>query len=78
MENDNSGNGSAGGVKDGVGVRRADRWQNSDVPSLGWLPETPVQPAGGAYQAIGPGSAAWASRNAARTLGDQGRGKPKR
>lgn len=79
MANDNAGNGSAGGTKDGHAVRRVDGWSNSDTPSLGWLsgPAAESNPQGTAYTKIGPNSAIWNSRNAARTLGDQGR-KPKR
>jgi hypothetical protein len=71
MANDNSGNGNVGGkAPDGHAVRRADGWENSDTKTIGWLPDTPVNPAGGAYQPIGPGSKAWASTKSAKTLGD--------
>jgi hypothetical protein len=61
--------GSVGGNTNGYATRRVDGWSNQDTPSLGWIPNSPVNPAGGNYEAIGPGSARWASRSAARTLG---------
>jgi hypothetical protein len=75
MANDNGG---AGGIKNGVGVRRADKWQNSDSPSLGWIPNTPPNPQGGPGVKFGPGSKLWDSRNRAKTTGQAGGGKPKR
>jgi hypothetical protein len=70
--------GSVGGTKDGHAVRRADGWESP--PSIGWLtgPAAESNPLGTAYTKIGPNSAIWNSRTAAKTLGDQGRGKPKR
>jgi hypothetical protein len=65
-------------TKDGVAVRRADSWQNSDSPSLGWLPNTPANPQGAPEIKIGPGSKAWDSRKSAKTTGAAGGGKPKR
>lgn len=78
MANDNGGNGSVGGsAPDGHALRRSEGWESP--PSLSWLkgPAAVSNPQGTAYTAFGPGSALWASRNAARTLGQAGGGKPK-
>jgi hypothetical protein len=71
MANDN---GTVGGVApDGHALRRASGWESP--PSLGYLPSKPANPQGDSqYTKIGPGTAIWNSRNAAKTLGR----KPKR
>jgi hypothetical protein len=69
--------GSAGGVKDGYAVRRADGWESP--PSLGWLKSKPADPQGDSqYTKIGPRTALWENRNAAKTLGQAQRRKPPR
>jgi hypothetical protein len=69
--------GSVGGLKNGHASRRADGWENSDAPSIGWLDGTAAaksDPQGTAYTPIGPGSSAWsANRNGPFTTGDQSR-----
>ena len=66
-------NGSVGGVApDGHALRHSDGWESP--PSLGWLtPATALSPR---WTPIGPGSAPWNSRKAARTLGQAAGGKP--
>jgi hypothetical protein len=63
---------------DGHALNRSDGWES--LPSLGWLsgPAAKSDPQGGAYTKIGPNSAIWNSRNAAKTLGDTRGRKPKR
>jgi len=66
--------GSAGGVKDGFAVRRADGWSNSDTPAIGWLPAAAAKAdvQGGPEVRIGPGTAAWsAGRKGPYTTGSQ-------
>jgi hypothetical protein len=50
------------GVKDGHAVRRADGFENADVPAFGWLRDTPVaksDPQGSAAVEYGPSSKLW-------------------
>jgi hypothetical protein len=56
--------GSAGGVKDGHAVRRADGYSNSDTAALGWLPAGAAEGKGGVgtgWTKIGPNSSAWST-----------------
>jgi hypothetical protein len=49
-------------TKGGVGVRRADKWQNQDQPAIGWLNGSPVaksDPQGGEPIPYGPSSPLW-------------------
>ena len=78
MENDNSGNGSVGGTKDGHAVRRADGWESP--PSLGWLkgPAAESDPRGTGWTAYGPNSAGWGAESTGPFTTGMQRGRKKR
>jgi hypothetical protein len=49
-------------TRDGVAVRRPDKWMNTDAPAIGWLNGSPVaksSPQGGADIPYGPSSPLW-------------------
>jgi hypothetical protein len=49
-------------TKNGVAVRRADKWQNLDQPALGWLNGSPAaksDPQGSPAVEYGPSSKLW-------------------
>jgi len=49
-------------TRDGVGVRRADKWQNLDQPAIGWLNGSAAaksDPQGSAAVQYGPSSKLW-------------------
>jgi hypothetical protein len=56
-------------VKNGVGVRRADKWENTDVSTFGGLPAAAQKsdPQGGPCVPYGPSSGAWSKSGRATT-----------
>jgi hypothetical protein len=56
-------------TKDGVGVGRSDKWQNTDVSAFGGLPAAAqkLDPQGGPCVPYGPSSGAWSRSGRATT-----------
>jgi hypothetical protein len=60
---------SSGSTKNGVAIRRADGWQNQDVPAFGGLPAAAQKSdaRGGPCVPFGPNSGSWSKSGRATT-----------